>query len=50
MSKKIGLVSLQNEGYGKAISDETNYEIDNEVRQLVEECYTRTRTLLEEKH
>ena len=29
MSKKIGLISLQQEaGYQKAISDETNYEID----------------------
>lgn len=50
MSKKIGLVSLQQDsGYQKAISDETNYEIDQEVRQIVDECYSRTRQLLEEK-
>jgi ATP-dependent Zn protease len=50
MSKNIGLVSLQQEaGYQKAISDETNYEIDQEVRKIVDECYSRTRQLLEDK-
>jgi ATP-dependent Zn protease len=49
MSKKIGLRSLQSEGFAKAISDETNYEFDMEVRQVVDECYSRTRELLQDK-
>ena len=51
MSKKIGLVSLQQDsGYQKAISDETNFEIDQEVRAIVDECYARTKKILENKH
>ena len=33
----------------KSFSDETNYEIDLEVRKLVDECYNRTKDLLTEK-
>ena len=47
---RLGLFSLQQEsGYLKAISDETNFEIDQEVKRIVDECYARTKTLLEDK-
>jgi ATP-dependent Zn protease len=50
MSKKVGLISMQQEqGYQKAISDETNYEIDLEIKAVVDECTARTRQLLQEK-
>lgn len=31
------------------MSDETNYEVDMEVKAVVDECYKRTRQLLEDK-
>lgn len=53
MNKKLGNVSFydpQNElGYGKPYSDETAWLIDEEVRNLIEEAYTRTKALLEAK-
>ena len=47
---KLGLMSISGDGgYGKAYSDETNYEIDMEVKNIVDECYARTKSLLEDK-
>lgn len=48
MSETIGLISYQNESdFVKPFSEETSYEIDCEVRKIVEECYQRTEDLLE---
>lgn len=51
MNDKIGLRSFQQggESFVKSFSDETNYEIDLEVRKLVDKCYQETRDLLTEK-
>ena len=51
MNDKIGLRSFQQggESFVKSFSDETNYEIDVEIRKLVDKCYQETRDLLTEK-
>lgn len=51
MNDKIGLRSFHddNESFVKNFSDATNYEIDLEVRKLVDQCYEDVRTLLTEK-
>mmetsp|Transcript_2125 Transcript_2125/g.1459 ORF Transcript_2125/g.1459 Transcript_2125/m.1459 type:complete len:134 (-) Transcript_2125:199-600(-) len=50
MSDNIGLISYQNESdFIKPYSEETNHEIDCEVRNIVDECYKRTFDLLESK-
>jgi len=48
MNDKMGLVSYNSGGEMsvKAYSDETNHEIDLEVKKLVDECYARTKELL----
>jgi len=51
MSEKIGLVSFAGDSqYGtKAYSDETTHEIDVETKRIVDECYARTKQMLEDK-
>ena len=48
MNDKIGLVSYQGSGeqYLKSYSDSTNYEIDCEVKKIVDQCYQETKELL----
>ena len=48
MNDKIGLVSYQSRGdqYLKSYSDSTNYEIDCEVKKIVDQCYQETKDLL----
>jgi len=47
----MGLVSYNSGGDSslKAYSDETNYEIDCEVKRIVDDCYANTKELLESK-
>lgn len=50
MSDSLGLVSYQSDNdFQKPYSEETNYEIDQEVKKIVDECYQRTFDLLESK-
>ena len=51
MNDKIGLRSFQDSGesFVKSFSDETNHEIDVEVKALVDKCYNDTKQLLTEK-
>ena len=51
MTDKMGLVSYNSGGEMslKAYSDETHHEIDQEVKKIVDECYARTKELLESK-
>jgi len=47
----MGLVSYNSGGEAsvRAYSDETHHELDLEVKRIVDECYLRTRELLESK-
>ena len=50
MNDKLGLVSYQGESeFMKPYSEETNAEIDAEVKNLVDTCYQETKALLESK-
>lgn len=52
MTDNIGLVgygSMQGDGFNKPYSDNTNWEIDLTVRDLVKEQYALTKELLLEK-
>ena len=51
MTDKMGLVAYNSgdEMSQKAYSDETNYEIDMEVKRIVDECYANVKNLLEDK-
>lgn len=51
MTDKMGLVAYNSGGESsmKAYSDETNHEIDMEVKRIVDECYANTKELLESK-
>lgn len=52
MTTAIGLVgygSMGGESYQKPYSDQTNWEIDEEVRKIVKEQYQLTKELLVEK-
>ena len=49
MSQRIGLVGYHNdESAIKPYSESTNEIIDEEVKKVVDECYIKTRELLEE--
>ena len=51
MNDKIGLVNYSSGGdqYMKSYSDSTNYEIDCEVKKIVDQCYQETKDLLVSK-
>jgi len=51
MTDKMGLVAYNSgdEMSQKAYSDETNFEIDMEVKRIVDECYANTKAILEDK-
>lgn len=53
MSPRMGLVGYNSAGgeeqFSKPYSEKTNAEIDQVVRELVNECYERTRNMLAEK-
>lgn len=52
MSKSMGLVgynSAQEEASVKPYSEKTSAALDQEVRAVVQECYARTRDVLQEK-
>jgi len=51
MNDSIGLVgygSMGGDEYGKPYSEETNWEIDEAIRQVVREQYSLTKDLLME--
>jgi len=54
MSPRMGLVGYNSIGGGeeqfsKPYSEKTNASIDKEVREIVNDCYERTKTLLADK-
>ena len=52
MTQSIGLVgygSMEGDGFSKPYSDETNWQIDEEIRSIVKEQYKLTKELLMEK-
>ena len=51
MNKRIGLIGYSSEGesYGKPYSESTNEIIDEEVKLIVDECYSKTKELIESK-
>jgi AFG3 family protein len=50
MTDRLGLVGYHNEEQSvKPYSESTNEIIDEEVRRIVQECYDKTKILLESK-
>ena len=52
MTKNIGLVgygSMGGDGFTKPYSDQTNWEIDEEIRSIVRDQYAQAKVILEEK-
>ena len=51
MTERLGLVGYHSESESslKPYSEATNEIIDEEVRRIVNECYVRTKELLESK-
>lgn len=50
MSPRLGTINYHNdEGYQKSYSDKTNLIIDEEVKNLIDDCYTRCKNVLSQK-
>ena len=49
MNDKIGLIGYEGGGMVKPYSEYTGEVIDEEVRQIVKDCYQRTENLILEK-
>lgn len=50
MSPKLGTLNYaQEQGYQKSFSEKTNKIIDQEVSRIINQCYARSKVLLEEK-